>query len=168
MFKALSYLISSLVYLIFDLSAVIFTLTAWASAIAGIVTIVVGELGKQNSNYHLTALSCLLSSYTISTPATFWLYFRDKKAARQGGWRVSEARLHYLELVGGWLAAFIAQKVFRHKNKKASYQLTYNLIVIFHLSLWITLFSLFSPIPVPRLYLYLANILILLIALGSF
>jgi uncharacterized membrane protein YsdA (DUF1294 family) len=169
MFKAISYLVSTLVYLLFDLNVVFATLIAWANIIFGVGAIVVGELAKPpNPSYYSMALTCFISSYIISSPATFWLYFRDKQAAKVGKWRTSEARLHYLELVGGWIAAFIAQKVFRHKNKKASYQLTYNLIVIFHLSCWVTLFSLFYPLPVPRFYLYLTNILILLITLGTF
>ena len=49
-------------------------------------------------------------------------YWLDKRAAVRGAWRVPERNLHALELLGGWLGARIAQKVFHHKNKKKSYQ----------------------------------------------
>lgn len=53
---------------------------------------------------------------------TIFAYGVDKKAAVSGKWRVSEARLHTLEFLGGWPGAFLAQKVFRHKTKKKGYQ----------------------------------------------
>ena len=31
---------------------------------------------------------------------TYWIYVRDKRRAKTGGWRVSEVRLHLLELLG--------------------------------------------------------------------
>lgn len=66
---------------------------------------------------------------------TIWAYYRDKRAARKGNWRVPEATLHTLELLGGWSGAFIAQKIFRHKTKKQSYQTTFWLVVAFEIAL---------------------------------
>lgn len=53
---------------------------------------------------------------------TFIAYGVDKRAAIRGNWRIPEINLHTLEFLGGWPCAFIAQKVFRHKTKKQSYQ----------------------------------------------
>lgn len=53
---------------------------------------------------------------------TILAYFFDKKAAQNGGWRVSEKNLHALELLGGWIGALVGQKIFKHKTKKANYQ----------------------------------------------
>ena len=60
---------------------------------------------------------------------TFLFYHSDKLRARSKGWRVSEARLHLLELLGGWPAAFCSQRILRHKISKLSYQIIFWLIV---------------------------------------
>lgn len=61
---------------------------------------------------------------------TYWQYAADKKRARARSWRISEARLHILELMGGWTGAWLAQRRLRHKCSKAGYQFTYWLIII--------------------------------------
>lgn len=63
---------------------------------------------------------------------TFWLYHDDKRRAQGGGWRIRESTLHLCELLGGWPAAFIAQRVFRHKSAKGSYLLVFRTIVVIH------------------------------------
>lgn len=62
---------------------------------------------------------------------TFIAYGVDKKAAIQGHWRIPEMNLHTLEFLGGWPAAYIAQKFFRHKTKKKSYQTMFWLVLLF-------------------------------------
>ena len=62
--------------------------------------------------------------------AVFAAYGADKRAARQGNWRVPEAYLHTLEFLGGWVGAFVAQKFFRHKTKKKSYRLMFWLMLV--------------------------------------
>lgn len=52
----------------------------------------------------------------------FFAYGADKRAAVRGDWRIPEAHLHTLEFLGGWLGAFVGQKIFHHKSKKRSYQ----------------------------------------------
>jgi uncharacterized membrane protein YsdA (DUF1294 family) len=61
---------------------------------------------------------------------TYWVYARDKRRAENGEWRMSEVRLHRLELLGGWPAAFLAQRRLRHKCSKRSYQIVFWLIVL--------------------------------------
>lgn len=53
---------------------------------------------------------------------SFVLYAMDKSAAEKGQYRVPEANLHLVALVGGWPGALIAQQGFRHKTRKASFQ----------------------------------------------
>ncbi len=60
-------------------------------------------------------------------------YGIDKRAAKKGLWRVPEIRLHTLELLGGWIGAFVAQKIFRHKTKKKSYQAMFWLMLVFQI-----------------------------------
>ena len=62
--------------------------------------------------------------------AAFIYYYIDKTRAIKQDWRIPESTLHFVSLVGGWGGAYIAQKLFHHKNKKASFLLTYKLIVL--------------------------------------
>ena len=64
---------------------------------------------------------------------TFLFYGLDKRAATRGGWRTSEARLHLFELLGGWPGALLAQRVFRHKTRKAEFQVVFYLAVVANL-----------------------------------
>lgn len=61
---------------------------------------------------------------------TYGAYAWDKHRARKGGWRVAEFQLHLLEFLGGWPAAWIAQRRLRHKCLKKSYQWVYWIIII--------------------------------------
>lgn len=65
---------------------------------------------------------------------TFAAYASDKKRARQqqGARRTPEVKLHFLELMGGWPAAFVAQRRLRHKCVKLKYQITFWIIVAIH------------------------------------
>lgn len=58
-------------------------------------------------------------SINLVTVLAYWV---DKRAAVRGAWRVPEINLHTLEFLGGWSGALLAQRLFRHKNKKRSYQ----------------------------------------------
>lgn len=56
---------------------------------------------------------------------TMLAYGVDKRAAKRGDWRIPEFQLHLLELLGGSPAAFVSQKLFHHKTKKRSYQISF-------------------------------------------
>lgn len=71
----------------------------------------------------------LAGFYTLGSVVTFLFYGLDKRAATRGGWRTSEARLHLFELLGGWPGALLAQRVFRHKTRKAEFQVVFYLAV---------------------------------------
>ena len=61
---------------------------------------------------------------------TYWAYAVDKRRAEEREWRLPEARLHLLELLGGWPGAYLAQRRLRHKCSKGSYQVVFWLIVL--------------------------------------
>ncbi len=61
---------------------------------------------------------------------TFLAYGWDKQQAREKQWRMPEAKLHILEVIGGWPGAFLAQRRLRHKCSKVSYQVVFWLIVL--------------------------------------
>jgi len=66
---------------------------------------------------------------------TYRTYKSDKSKARAKEWRTSETELHFLELIGGWPAALLAQHQFRHKVSKSNFKTTYWMIVTLHLYL---------------------------------
>ena len=69
--------------------------------------------------------------YVLAVSAlTFFVYGRDKNLARTRSWRVSEFTLHFLEFIGGWPGAFLAQRWLRHKISKLSYQIAFWIIVL--------------------------------------
>jgi uncharacterized membrane protein YsdA (DUF1294 family) len=63
---------------------------------------------------------------------TVFAYRHDKRKAESRGWRTAESTLHGCELLGGWAAAFVAQRIFRHKISKPGYQAVFWLIGAFH------------------------------------
>jgi uncharacterized membrane protein YsdA (DUF1294 family) len=59
----------------------------------------------------------------LASVAGFVMHGLDKRAAIHGRRRVPEARLHLLELVGGWPGALVGMWIFHHKVRKPSYLL---------------------------------------------
>ncbi len=74
----------------------------------------------------------LPAAYIVGSSITFLVYGYDKACAVAGAWRVPEANLHLLELLGGWPGALLAQDYYRHKRSKQSYQIVYWAIVALH------------------------------------
>ena len=62
----------------------------------------------------------------------FFAYRIDKRLAEAREWRIPEATLHFLALIGGWPGAFLAQRVFRHKTSKLSFQVVFWIVVGLH------------------------------------
>ena len=73
---------------------------------------------------------CAGAYAVLLSALTYWAYAVDKRRAEEREWRVPEARLHLLELLGGWPGAFLAQRRLRHKCSKGSYQAVFWLIVL--------------------------------------
>lgn len=74
--------------------------------------------------------------YALMSVVTFLMFWRDKRAATRGGWRIKESTLHLLELLGGWPGALVAQRWLRHKSRKAAYNVVLWLIILLHASVW--------------------------------
>ena len=66
----------------------------------------------------------------VVSAVTYGIYAVDKRRAEEGLWRVPEAQLHLLELLGGWPGGFLAQRRLRHKCSKGSYQAVFWFIVL--------------------------------------
>ncbi|XHS77890.1 DUF1294 domain-containing protein [Burkholderiaceae bacterium UC74_6] len=91
----------------------------------------------------MNPLLAALAWYGLLSVLTFAHYALDKRAARRGLWRVSEARLHGLALLGGWPGALAARKLLRHKSSKRGFGLVLLVCVVSNLALvtlvvWLT------------------------------
>ena len=82
--------------------------------------------------HHPQPLALLLMLYLLMSPVCFLAYYRDKQRAIRGLQRTPEARLHLYEFLGGWPGGLVAQRLIRHKSRKASYQRQFCLIVAIH------------------------------------
>lgn len=66
-----------------------------------------------------------LLAYAGMSGAAFLAYWRDKAAAQAGDQRTPEDLLQFLALACGWPGALLAQRMFRHKSRKQSFQTTF-------------------------------------------
>jgi uncharacterized membrane protein YsdA (DUF1294 family)/cold shock CspA family protein len=115
-------------------------------ALAGILW---GSLGVWLLGFIVLTLFCLrvievpvllivyLALSLLISLITFEIYGLDKRraTAQQQQPRVPESTLHFLELIGGWPGALIAQHYFRHKVRKPDYQFVFWLIVAANVAL---------------------------------
>jgi uncharacterized membrane protein YsdA (DUF1294 family)/cold shock CspA family protein len=69
-------------------------------------------------------------AYALVSCLTFAVYGVDKSAAMNGRWRTQEGTLHLLSLAGGWPGALVAQQMFRHKSRKAEFQVAFWITVV--------------------------------------
>jgi len=74
-------------------------------------------------------------------------YRADKQAARAREWRVPEARLHGLDLVGGIIGGLLAQQMLRHKTSKSGFAAITVLIALAH-GLGLLALMLLGPLPI--------------------
>ena len=71
--------------------------------------------------------------------AAYLAFAHDKAQARRGGWRVSEATLLSLALLGGSVGARLAQQLLRHKTRKQPFAAQLNAILVLHLAIAVAL-----------------------------
>lgn len=67
----------------------------------------------------------ILVLYIVASVAAVVAYGVDKSAARHGRWRTAESTLHVLAVLGGWPGALVAQRLFRHKSRKPTFQIAF-------------------------------------------
>jgi len=68
--------------------------------------------------------------YFFMSCLTFLVYARDKQAAQQSTWRVSESTLHIFSLLCGWPGAIVAQQKLRHKTIKTGFRAVFWITVL--------------------------------------
>lgn len=85
-------------------------------------------------NVHVIIIYYLL----VINAVAFFVYGIDKLKARKGRWRISEATLLLLAIVGGSIGSWLGMKVWHHKTMHRKFQ--YGLPVIFLLQLAIAVY----------------------------
>ena len=75
--------------------------------------------------------NALLYYLIVINIVTFLVYGIDKWKAKQGSWRISEATLLILAVIGGSIGALLGMKIWHHKtmHKKFKYGLPLILII---------------------------------------
>ncbi len=66
---------------------------------------------------------------------TFAVYGIDKRKARQGSWRISEATLLMLAVIGGTIGALLGMQVWRHKTMHLKFKYGLPLILLAQIAL---------------------------------
>lgn len=79
-----------------------------------------------------TVAICYLLLVIGTSLWAFMVYWLDKQLAQSGGRRIPEIKLLFIALLGGWPGAFAAQRIFRHKTRKVSFQTAFWKTVLFH------------------------------------
>lgn len=70
----------------------------------------------------MTFIPAALGLYTVLNITTFFLFWWDKRAAKQGDRRIRERTLLLFALMGGSLGAVTAQHLLRHKTRKQPFR----------------------------------------------
>ena len=72
---------------------------------------------------------------------TFVVYGIDKWKAKQGSWRISEATLLLLAVIGGSIGALLSMQIWHHKTMHKKFKYGLPLILIIQILLIITRIS---------------------------
>ena len=79
--------------------------------------------------------NALLYYLIVINILTFAVYGIDKWKARQGSWRISEATLLMLAVIGGTIGALFGMQVWRHKTMHLKFKYGLPLILLSQIAL---------------------------------
>ena len=79
--------------------------------------------------------NALLYYLIVINVVTFLVYGIDKWKAKQGSWRISEATLLILAVIGGSFGALFGMKVWRHKTMHKKFKYGLPLILLAQIAL---------------------------------
>ena len=71
---------------------------------------------------------------------TFLVYGIDKLKAKKGKWRISEATLLMLAIIGGSIGAWLGMKVWHHKTMHKKFKYGIPLILVLQIALLILIY----------------------------
>ena len=86
----------------------------------------------QMTKYLLYVLLCYLAAINI---VAFFLYGIDKWKSRRDQWRITEAKLIHMALLGGSLGALLGMKVWHHKTQHPKFRYGIPLILTLHIAI---------------------------------
>jgi len=98
---------------------------------AGLILLIGSWLSKEVAMLLLGLL--LLNTYS------FFLAWKDKRAAKKHAWRVPEASLWTVSIVGGAIGLWFAMLVFRHKTKHLTFRIGVPAVCCLHVLLALVL-----------------------------
>ncbi len=81
-------------------------------------------------NVHMIIIYYLLAINAVA----FFAYGIDKLKARKGWWRIPEATLLLLAIIGGSIGAWLGMKVWHHKTMHKKFRYGLPLIILLQLS----------------------------------
>ena len=73
--------------------------------------------------------------------ATFFLYGIDKYKAKKGRWRISEATLLLMAVIGGSIGAWVGMRIWHHKTMHKKFKYGIPVIIIFQVALAVYLLT---------------------------
>ena len=76
--------------------------------------------------------------------ATFFLYGIDKYKARKGRWRISEATLLMMAVIGGSIGAWSGMRLWHHKTMHKKFKYGIPIIIILQVALAVYLLTNFE------------------------
>jgi uncharacterized membrane protein YsdA (DUF1294 family)/cold shock CspA family protein len=79
--------------------------------------------------------------YVLLSCLSYIMYTLDKVAAGKSMKRTPESTLHFIDLLGGWPGALIAQQQSRHKTVKSSFQSVFWFTVLLNIAVVVWLVS---------------------------
>ena len=80
--------------------------------------------------YEIFSISHILIYLAIINLIAFLAMYLDKKKAKKGKWRISEATLIGIVLLGGGIGGIAGMYKFRHKTKKPRFYIGFPVILI--------------------------------------
>ena len=84
----------------------------------------------------MTSTNLLYIYVIIINVVTFFIYGLDKSRAKAGQWRIPEAQLIFLAVIGGSVGALAGMKVFHHKTRKPKFKTGVPAILIIQLIIY--------------------------------
>ena len=73
--------------------------------------------------------------------ATFFLYGIDKYKAKKGRWRISEATLLMMAVIGGSIGAWVGMRLWHHKTMHKKFKYGIPIIIILQVALVVYLLT---------------------------
>lgn len=85
-------------------------------------------------NIQLPNMGYIISIYLfIINLITFIAFGIDKRKAKKGRWRIPEATLLGLSLIGGTLGGIMGMNLFRHKTQKKKFSIGMPLLLVINI-----------------------------------